>query len=101
VVVWFYLCCLFLVSDHAAVFSRIKPSKENYVPHGSSQFILLKRTSNGEAELTRPKELSVETTAPDASKTLTYWLRTVNDYIDYLGEGRAEDAPAINREDID
>jgi len=51
-------------------------------------------------ELTRPKELSVETTAPDASKTFTYWLRTVNDYIDYLGEGRAEDAPAIHRERI-
>jgi len=51
-------------------------------------------------ELTRPKELSVETTAPDVSKTFTYWLRTVNDYSDYLGEGRAEDAPAINREMI-
>jgi len=25
-------------------------------------------------ELTRSKELSVETTAPDASKTFTYWL---------------------------
>jgi len=48
-------------------------------------------------ELTWPKELSVETTAPDASKTFMCWLRTVNDYIDYLGEGRAEDAPAINR----
>jgi len=47
--------------------------------------------------LTRQKELSVQTTTPDASKTFTYWFRTVNDYIDYLGEGRAEDAPAINR----
>jgi len=51
VVVWFYLCCLFIVSDHAAVFSRIKPSKENCVPRGSSQLILLKRTSNGEARI--------------------------------------------------
>ena len=48
-------------------------------------------------ELPRPKELTVETTAPDASKIFTYWLRTVTDYIDYLGEGCAEDAPAINR----
>jgi len=48
-------------------------------------------------ELTPPKELSVETTAPEASKTFTYWLRTVIDYIDYLGEGRAEDVPPINR----
>jgi len=30
-------------------------------------------------------------------RRLTYWLRTVNDYIDYLGECHAEDAPAINR----
>ena len=42
-VVWFYLCCLFLVSDHAAVFSRIKPSKENCVPRGSSQTFQLFR----------------------------------------------------------
>jgi len=48
-------------------------------------------------ELPRPKELTVETTAPDASKIFTYWLRTVNDYVDYLAEGRAVDAPAINR----
>ena len=48
-------------------------------------------------ELPRPKELTVETTAPDASKNFTHWLRTVNDYIDYLGEGRAEDASAISR----
>jgi len=44
----------------------------------------------------RPKELSIETTAPDACKTFTYWLRTVRDYIDYL-EGRVADDPAINK----
>jgi len=44
-------------------------------------------------ELSRPKKLSVETTAPDASKTFTYWLKTVNVCVDYLGEGRAADAP--------
>jgi len=46
--------------------------------------------------LLRPKELSIETTVPDACKTFTYWLRTVRDYIDYL-EGLASDDPAINK----
>ena len=42
-------------------------------------------------DLLRSKELSIETTAPDACKTFNYWLRTVRDYIDYLEEGRAAD----------
>jgi len=35
-------------------------------------------------DLLRPKELSIETTAPDACKTFTYWLWTVRGYSDYL-----------------
>jgi len=49
-----------------------------------------------ERDLLRPKESSIETTAPAACKTFTYWLRTVRDYTDYL-EGRAADDPAINK----
>jgi len=48
-------------------------------------------------DLLRPKELSIETTAPDACQTFTYWLWTARDYIDYFEEGRAADDPAINK----
>ena len=89
---------LHLFSDRAAVFSKIKLMNRKLC---SSWFVTIYLTKTNFKwrikKLTLPKELSVETTAPDASKTFTYWLRTVNDYIDYLGEGRAEDAPAINR----
>ena len=42
----------------------------------------------------KPKELSVEPEAPDASRIFTFWLRTVEDFITCLEECRREDGPA-------
>ena len=47
-------------------------------------------------QLARPK-LVIETTAPDAARIFTYWLRTVKDYIAYLEEGRSSSSPAVNK----
>jgi len=47
--------------------------------------------------LFRPRELSAESESPDAARTLSFWLRTVEDFIDSLRELRGADDPEVNR----
>jgi len=45
----------------------------------------------------RPKDLTIDPNAADASKVFKYWLQTVTDYIATLEELRQETTPTIKR----
>jgi len=45
----------------------------------------------------KPKELTITPESYDASRVFTFWLRTVEDFIESLSESRREGDPAINK----
>ena len=47
--------------------------------------------------MVKPKELTITPESYDASRVFTFWLRTVEDFIESLSESRREGDPAINK----
>lgn len=53
-----------------------------------------------EKHLLRPQQLSLDPEAADAERVFTFWLRTVQDFIEGLGEIRRDGDPAVNSKRI-
>jgi len=58
---------------------------------------LLNKNSEMDRHIHRPKDLTIDPNAADASKVFKYWLQTVTDYIATLEELRQETTPTIKR----
>lgn len=48
----------------------------------------------------RPKDLSIEPEAPNASRHFNFWLRTVKDFIDQMNENGGSEVSAATKKRI-